>query len=167
MDDNILFSLQFLLPIGLVIFGYITGSILEKNHYVSIRKREKNTMRTPVITCSFCESDKTIIKSFLVTGSAVISVDYFKRFLAALRNLFGGRVVAYESLVDRARREAILRMKAKCPAADMIINLRIETSTISKQSHYQQNSVGCVEVIAYGTAIQYSKESSSDILLET
>ncbi|MFT6733724.1 MAG: hypothetical protein ACJAS9_001914 [Polaribacter sp.] len=49
-------------------------------------------------------------------------MDYFKRFLAGLRNIFGGRVVTYESLVDRARREAILRMKEKCPAAPSLIN---------------------------------------------
>ncbi|WP_444998203.1 YbjQ family protein [Aliikangiella sp. IMCC44359] len=159
MNDNVLLFLQLLIPIGLILLGYITGSILEKKHYTSIRIREKNTVKTPVVTFSFFEPDKVIKKSFLVTGSAVISVDYFKRFLAALRNLFGGRVAAYESLLDRARREAILRMKAKCPAADIIVNLRVETSSISKRSHSRQNAVGCVEVIAYGTAIQYSKEA--------
>ncbi|PCI71781.1 MAG: hypothetical protein COB38_05130 [Gammaproteobacteria bacterium] len=144
------------IPLGLVLIGLIVGSILEKKHFESIRKREKLTLKLPIINIDSYDKTKTLKKAYLVTGSVVISVDYFKRFLAGLRNIFGGRVVTYESLVDRARREAILRMKEKCPAANLIINLRIETSTISKQGRSGQKSVGCVEVIAYGTAIQYA-----------
>ena len=80
----------------------------------------------------------------------VISVDYFKRLLASLRNFFGGSIQAYETLLDRARREAILRMKENCKNADEIINLRIETSSISKG---KRNTIGSVEVLAYGTAL--------------
>ena len=94
----------------------------------------------------------------LVTGSVVISVDYFKRILAGLRNIFGGQVSAYETLVDRARREAILRMKEKCPKATQLINLRIETSSISKGAKQQ---VGSVEVLAYGTAIYCQAQSAN------
>lgn len=144
-----------MIPVGLVLLGLVVGTILENKHYVSIRLREKSSRNLPVITIGSYDNSRDILKSYLVSGSVVISVDYFKRFLAALRNIFGGRVRAYESLVDRARREAILRMKAKSPAADMIINLRIETSSISKQRNGQQKSVGCVEVIAYGTAIKF------------
>ncbi|MGB5561182.1 MAG: YbjQ family protein, partial [Sedimenticolaceae bacterium] len=88
----------------------------------------------------------------LVTGSTVISVDYFKRFLAALRSLFGGRIIAYESLLDRARRESLLRMKQQAAAlgASMVFNVKYETASISKG---RGNSIGSVEVLAYGTAL--------------
>ncbi|MCI5128213.1 MAG: hypothetical protein D3907_06860, partial [Candidatus Electrothrix sp. AUS3] len=33
---------------------------------------------------------------------------YFKRIVAGLRNIFGGNVQSYETLVDRARREAVI-----------------------------------------------------------
>ncbi len=91
-------------------------------------------------------------------GSAVISIDYFKRFLAILRNIFGGRIRSYESLVDRARREAILRMKAEAKKnhADIIINFRMETSTIGRSAN-QKGQVGSVEALAYGTAISLHK----------
>jgi uncharacterized protein YbjQ (UPF0145 family) len=90
----------------------------------------------------------------MVMGSVVISIDYFKRLLAILRNIFGGRVTSYETLVDRARREAVLRLKAAArrKGCDIVVNLRLETSTIG-QSANNRNSVGCVEVLAYGTAI--------------
>ena len=80
-----------------------------------------------------------------------MSVDYFKRFIAGLRNLIGGRVTSYESLLDRARREAILRMKqeAKDLGANLIFNVKFETASISKG---RNNQIGAVEVYAYGTA---------------
>jgi len=154
MDDYLLLLLQICAPLILVAIGLIVGTVVERKHYQSIRSREKANLNLPLITLREYQGDKTILKSHLVTGSVVVSVDYFKRFLAALRNLFGGQVLAYESLVDRARREAILRMKANCPEANIIINLKIETSSISKQSKSGPRAVGCVEAIAYGTAIQ-------------
>ncbi|NNK94067.1 MAG: heavy metal-binding domain-containing protein, partial [Desulfobacterales bacterium] len=80
-------------------------------------------------------------------------IDYFKKIMATLSNIFGGQLTSYESLLDRARREAVLRLKESCPQADQIINLRIETSSITKGDNKQ---IGCVEVLAYGTAV-YSK----------
>jgi len=90
----------------------------------------------------------------MVSGSVVISIDYFKRLLGNLRNLFGGRVKAYESLLDRARREAVLRMKEEAQArgGEMITNLRMETSTLTGSAN-QRGQIGSVEVIAYGTAV--------------
>lgn len=142
-------------PLFLIVLGLIIGSVLEKKHFESIRLREKETLGLPVTTIKSIEDERVVASSRLVTGSVVISIDHFKRFLAGLRNIFGGRIVAYESLVDRARREAILRMKSKFSDADVIVNLRIETSSISKNSRKGSKSVGCVEVIAYGTAIKY------------
>jgi uncharacterized protein YbjQ (UPF0145 family) len=97
--------------------------------------------------------------AFLVHGSAVISIDYFKRLLATLRNIVGGNVKSYESLVDRARREAILRMKEQALAkgARMIVNLRLETSTIGNSAN-RKGSIGSVEVIAYGTAVTLNQK---------
>jgi len=85
----------------------------------------------------------------------VISVDYFKRFVAMLRLLVGGRLSTYEGLVDRARREALLRMReeAESLGASMALNVRIETSSISKGHRGDAGSVGSVEALAYGTAI--------------
>jgi uncharacterized protein YbjQ (UPF0145 family) len=91
-----------------------------------------------------------------VQGSAVISIDYFKRILAGLRNIVGGEVKSYETLVDRARREATLRMKEMAWDADIILNLRIETSAIGNSAN-NRKAIGSIEAIAYGTAITYKK----------
>lgn len=133
--------------------GFFVGRHLEKKHYRSIMEREA-CVSFPLTSRRFPETSETEIdRGEMVFGSVVISVDYFKRVLSALINLFGGDLRPYETLLDRARREATLRLVESCPDADEIINLRIETSSISKGSN---RNIGCVEVIAYGTAIYHT-----------
>jgi uncharacterized protein YbjQ (UPF0145 family) len=156
---------------GLIIFiilltlGYVTGRMAESRHYRSIEARERELLSLPVVTLkNALEEQKEIARVELVTGNVVVSVDYFKRFLATLRNLFGGRVTSYETLLDRARREAILRMKEAAKGADIIMNLRIETASISKGA---KKTIGSIETLAYGTAITYNKNPSQISRLST
>lgn len=146
---------QLIFFIILIMLGYFFGRMAESKHYRSIEEREQFWMTRPASTYkTVSESGRTIRKSELVSGNVVISVDYFKRIMAGLRNLFGGEVRAYETLVDRARREALLRLHESCGDADEIINLRLETSSIYKGKRKQ---VGSVEVLAFGTAIYFEQ----------
>lgn len=151
---------ELIIVLILITLGYLMGTIAENRHYKSIKAREHKLLNLPAVTIAAALDQQYPVKqSKLVTGSVVISVDYFKRFVAGLRNLFGGKVVTYESLVDRARREAILRMKAQASGANIILNMRIETSSISKGA---KNTIGSIEVLAYGTAITYGDSSYSE-----
>lgn len=142
--------------LSLLALGYGVGTWAEKRHYRSIAERESATLNLPAVTLKSVDIPEHQIRSSrLVYGSAVISVDYFKRILASLRNIFGGKVKSYESLVDRARREALLRMKAMAGNATVIVNVRIETSAIGKQS--KRKNIGCLEAVAYGTALTVEK----------
>lgn len=137
----------------LLSLGYFFGRYAEKSHYKSINEREKTWLQLPTTSSKYVFGENREIKRcHLVNGSMVVSVDYFKRILASLRNIFGGNVQSYETLLDRARREAVLRLKESCPEADQIINLRLETSSITKGRGKQ---IGSVEVLAYGTAIYF------------
>ena len=137
--------------ISLIITGYIFGQIHERRHYASLKKRELEMVQM-VMTNSKRPLGELgpIMEAKLVQGGVVISVDYFKRIVTSLRNFFGGNIRGYETLVDRARREAILRLKESCPDATQIINLRLETSSIYKG---RGNQIGSVEVLAYATAL--------------
>lgn len=136
----------------LLALGYGFGRYSEKKHYNSIFKREKVLNSIPAIASKIPPFRRQDLDSQLVAGNVVISVDFFKRFIAGLRNIFGGRITSYETLLDRARREAILRMKeeAKNLNAEFVFNIKLETSSIYKG---RGNSVGSVEVLAYGTAM--------------
>ena len=143
--------------LALMTLGYFAGTYAEKRHYRSIRERENVFLGMPAVTIKDAlDHEREVESSKLVSGNAVISIDYFKRFLAGLRNIFGGRVASYETLVDRGRREAILRMKSEMPDADIIMNMRIETSVIGRSAD-RKNSLGSIEVLAYGTAVKYRK----------
>ncbi|WP_072681124.1 YbjQ family protein [Arcobacter sp. LA11] len=133
----------------LIILGFIFGSIAERRHFTSIKKREEEYLFLPIHTFKRATIEN-INEVKLVSGNVVVSIDYFKQFFAALVNFFGGNIQTYETLLDRARREAILRMKEQALDSKEIANVKVETSSISKNA---KGGVGSVEVIAYGTAI--------------
>ena len=143
---------QLLLVLLLLLLGYGFGRLAERRHYRSILEREDELNDLIVVNCKTLPETLGAPHTELVMGSVVVSVDYFKRFVAQLRMIFGGRVHTYESLLDRGRREAILRMqeRARERGASMIFNMRFETSSISKGA---RQSVRSVEVLAYGTAV--------------
>jgi len=146
------------IPIGLIILAMITGMIIESRHFQSIRQRESTFRGMPIINEKQFPTDQPIIDSRMVMGSVVVSNDYFKRFLAGLRNIVGGEVRSYVSLLDRGRREALLRMREQYPDADLIVNVRVETSAVSKGG--KKEKIGSTEVLAYGTAIKFAGESA-------
>lgn len=145
---------ELLIFVVLLVLGYIFGQLAETRHYRSIIAREKKLLSMPVMNLKTVPAQITQCSTQLVSGNVVVSIDFFKKFVAGLRSLLGGRLKSYESLLDRARREAILRMKEEALqlGASMIVNVRIETASINKNSN-RNNSVGSVEVVAYGTAI--------------
>jgi len=145
MQDLIVF-------VTLLALGYFFGRVAESRHYRSIIEREKKYRNLLVIASKFPPAFKQPHQTTLVMGSVVVSVDYFKRFLASLRNIFGGRIRAYETLIDRARREAVLRMKEDAAArgGKMVFNIKMQTASISQG---RRSSVGSVEVLAYGTVL--------------
>ena len=138
----------------LITVGYVSGSYFEQKHYISIKKREKQTLHVPVVTFGKKNILPEASQAKLFTGSVVVSADYFKTFAFALRNLVGGKVVVYESLLDRGRREAMLRMKENAMSwgATQIYNVRYETSNIGNQN--RRSGLVAIEVMAYGTGIK-------------
>ena len=152
--------MSLLIFLFLTILAYGVGTFVEKRHYKSIKKREIQTLDLPAVNIKKLTTDKQIVGVQMVSGSAVISLDYFKRVVASLRMLMGGRVRAYESLIDRARREAVLRMKQSCKVdTGIILNVRVETSSIGKSAN-SKNQIGSIEAIAYGTAVYFAENDA-------
>jgi uncharacterized protein YbjQ (UPF0145 family) len=142
-------------PFALLTVTYLIGSTLERSHQRSLRRRELRSRNLPVVTFETLPSDWHVEDATLVTGSVVISIDYFKRFLAGLRGLVGGRVASYESLLDRARREALLRLKEAAFEGGYraVVNVRLETSRVASSNRRGEGTSG-VEVLAFGTALK-------------
>lgn len=160
--DLIVVLLIYGLPLLLAVFGMVVGGILERRHFASIREREAQTAALPIFPTRSADADRTVVDGRMVVASIVVSLDYFKKILAAFRNIFGGNVRSYESLLDRAKREAILRLKEQVPDYDAIINLRMETANLASTQTRKKKGIGGVEVVAYGTAIRYRSAVGAD-----
>ena len=146
--------LQIGLPILVLVIAYFIGSMIERRHFRNLRKREAEVQGVPVITFEKLPADWTVGSTGLVSGNVVVSLDYFKRVIAGLRGLVGGRIKTYEPLLDRARREALLRMteSARRSGYDAIVNVRLETSRLAN-SRRDGEGVAGVEMLAFGTGI--------------
>jgi uncharacterized protein YbjQ (UPF0145 family) len=142
--------IELLIYLLLIFIPLVTGTLIEKSHYKSIRKREAELINIPLLTldCDFDELDNDF-ESRLVSGSAVLAADGFKIALSSLRSFFGGQISAFETLIDRARRESVLRLRQKAIDCDAIMNLRLETSYLGKNK---------IVVFAYATAIYHKKQ---------
>ncbi len=153
IQDMLSPSLWQLLNIGL--FGWLLATWLERRHLKSMSLRETalerisvNTLRRPPA----CEPEA----STLLIGSVVVAHDYFRTLIIAIRKLIGGSIKPYERLVERGRREALLRLKEEADARgiDRILNVRFTTSAVSGRF------LRAVEMMAYGTGIKTRKDSS-------
>lgn len=131
----------------LLVLGYGFGQLNEQRHYKSIKKREAELISLPAVATRMPPADQHYQQA-LVIGSVVVASDYFKSFIATLVNIFGGRVTSFEPLLDRGRREAVLRLKEEAQQmnAKMVFNVKYETSRIGGR-------VPTIEVLAYGTAL--------------
>ena len=149
--------LNFGMPLVLLMVAYFIGAWIERRHFRSIRKRESENLEFPVVSFDTMPDDWSAASSTLASGSVVISLDYFKRVIAGLRSLVGGRIKTYEPLLDRARREAMLRMieSARLDGYDAIFNVRIETSRLAN-SRRDGKGIAGVEMLAFGTAVKFA-----------
>ncbi|MBE9076118.1 heavy metal-binding domain-containing protein [Romeria aff. gracilis LEGE 07310] len=146
--------MEFIIFIALLAIGFFAGSYAEQKHYLEIKQRERKSLHVPLMNFGAKQELPYAHEAQMFVGSVVIANDYFKTFAATLHNLVGGRVVVYESLLDRGRREAVLRMKEEAIAwgASQVVNVRFETSNIGGQETTRTPAM--VEVIVYGTGIR-------------
>lgn len=126
--------------------GFGFGRYNERKHLQYLDEQEQRLAYIRVNNSRFNEST---FPGHMISSNVVISHDYFKYAIANVQNMLGGRLTSYESVVERARREAIVRLKleAEKMGADQIIGIRLSTTELGMQG-------GMVEVFAYGTAIQ-------------
>ena len=134
--------------------AWISGGMLERRHLKSLLLLESGSSGVLAITIKDLPPDWHVESCELVMGNVVISQDYFKRVAASIKGIFGGNIGVLEPLLERARREALIRMKGVAHARgyDTIINVRIETATLASSRGNGKGTAG-VEILAFGTAI--------------
>lgn len=147
--EMLLVALMFIVLISL---GLI-GMWVERRHFESLARREQAYAGIAVSDMRSLPPNWTAENPQLVTGQVVIATDYLKEFFSSWRKIFGGRMRSYEKMLERARREATLRMieNAVQKGANIVWNVRYETSMIQNSNG---KSAAGTEVLAYGTAMR-------------
>lgn len=138
--------LQIIIFVILFSVGWAFGRQVERKHLQYLLEQEKKLAHITMDTNKFAYSSSA---GGLISSNVVISHDYFKFVWASIHNFFGGRLTSYESITERARREAIIRLKQQAHnmGATHIMGLRLSTTELGMQG-------GMVEVFAYATAVQ-------------
>jgi uncharacterized protein YbjQ (UPF0145 family) len=142
------------LTVLFLIGGLLIGRLNDRKHLASIKKREGQYRSIKLDNRKRVNAPETVESSTLVMGQYVAATDYFKSFATSLRALVGGEMNSMITLMERARREAILRMveSAQQQGATEVWNIRFETSNISQMNG--KRGAAQVEIIAYGTAVR-------------
>ena len=145
--------LSYALPAFLLLLGISAGGFNERRHLRSLDRREAALGGIRVCNLKTVADQPAVRSAAMVMGQVVIATDYFKTFATSLRNLVGGRMRAAESLMARARREALVRMleQARRAGASEVYNVRFGFSNISQMRG--KRGAMQVEVIAWGTAV--------------
>ena len=156
MEDLIIGLIYLLFPLFTLGLGYLIGKIVEVRHYRSLEEREAKLQHIIGTNLKNVPEDQIITRCAYVDGQAVISSDYFKTFAAGIRRFFGGEIKSLERIMERARREALVRMKemAAAQGATHIYNIRLETSNIGRGMGANKGLI-MAEIHAYGTAVGF------------
>ncbi|ENW95493.1 YbjQ family protein [Acinetobacter sp. NIPH 1852] len=141
--DGLIFQIVIFLILFSVGWGF--GRYNEQKHLRELDEKERLLADIQLDSRRFASSEHA---GHLISSNVVISHDYFKFILASIKNILGGRLISYESVVERARREAIVRLKqqARSMGGNQILGVRLSTTEMGMQG-------GMVEVFAYGTVI--------------
>ena len=145
--------IQIVVFLVLLAVGVFAGRANERKHYRELLEAEGDLSDVVVSNGRGIGEAATFSRSTLVVGSVVIAEDYFKRVAAGLKSLIGGNIRSYETLLERGRREAIVRMKqqARRLGATHVVNVRLETASLS-EDFSGRRAMFSAEFIAHGPA---------------
>ena len=145
------------LPAAVLFVGWLAGHLSETKHERSLAAREEalkdvetTDMRNPP---GFAGAEGPCS---LVSGEAVVASDTFKTWVFGLKNIVGGESKTFTRLFDRARREALLRMKERARelGCDAVCNVRFDSADIggNATSGAKKNNSNMAVALVSGTA---------------
>lgn len=143
MDVLLLF--QLIGPLLFLAVGGGAGRVVERGHERSLTRREAAI--AGVVVTDLRHAPPGCVGAHLVSGDVVIATDYGKHLAGRVRTVLGGEVRSMRRMLDRGRREALLRVREQAASvgADLVVNVRFHTMEVDGRS---------AEVSCYGTAVR-------------
>ena len=89
----------------------------------------------------------------IVTGEVILGANIFRDMFASIRDIFGGRSGAYEEVLERGRREAILEMveRGRSLGGEALVGVDLDYQVLGKNGSMLMISVN-------GTAVKLRRE---------
>jgi len=150
--------LNLVIVVGLLMLGLIAGGLAERRHLRSLAEREERHRDVLVTDLkSFPEVCAGPSAPKMMVTEVVIASDYLKSFLASLRQIFGGEIRSFGTLMLRGRREATLRLieQARAEGYNALCNVRLERADIGGGT--SQRRMPMVTILASATAYHTSQ----------
>ena len=116
------------MPLSLILLGWIVGGAKERKHLRVLEHFFRHNRCLVTEIRSFPEGAEPGHGATLINAEVVVAEDYLKTILAGLRQIFGGEMKSYQSLMQRARQEVTLRMikEAEKHGHNAVCNIRID-----------------------------------------
>ena len=89
----------------------------------------------------------------IVTGEVILGANIFRDMFASIRDIFGGRSGAYEEVLERGRREAIVEMveRGRSLGGEALVGVDLDYQVLGKNGSMLMISVN-------GTAVKLRRE---------
>ncbi len=106
-----------------------------------------------IVTTSTVAGKRVVLTHGLVRGNAVRARHIGSDIGAALKNIVGGEIGGYATLLQDSRETALERMMedAQSLGANAVVSVRITTSSVM---------AGAAEILAYGTAVTVEDDAA-------
>lgn len=157
--DDVSLLVQLGIPVALLIVTFFSGRFVISRHLARLEAGEREMAGVLVTDLrSFPGGAAPSRAASMVAAEAVISVDYFRSWVAKFANIVGGEVRVLTGAASRARREALLRLRREAIAMghDAICNLRVETCNI-RGAENPRKRAGAVVVVVLASATAYTR----------
>jgi len=151
-------------PLVLVLIGLSAGTVTQRRHLASLRRRHAPVARIVVTDLrSFAPGTVNSPEPRILITEVVLAADYFKTFVTGLKKLIGGELRSYELLMRRARDEAIMRLKeaAQQGGYNALCNLRLETAEVGGSNQPGKARAAMVAIIASATAYRIDSPAAA------
>lgn len=174
-DEGLPLALVFLLPfILLSLFGIVwmilwpamfvwgavfSGTKVERMHEEANQRRDsqRDRMGREILNSIDGGYRANVSSAGLVHANGVFGPSHWHLMIGFVNNLIGGSVTVFQQVISAGRAEVMqrLREQAEEDGWDEVINVRIDTASMTPQSSNSRNTVRGVEIYAYGTGIKY------------
>ena len=140
-----------------MLFGWIHQSGRQKKLLAREQKMAGIVGGDNIHTLSTPMNLEQISQCGLVMTNITVAPSWWQLFLGGIKSLFGGQIQSFDKVLTYGRGEVMQRLREQALGEGWseVINVRVETSMVmNKVKGGQQNKLGTLEFVAYGTGIR-------------